>query len=156
MIKFINKSTSKVAMAVIIGGIALAHPAYASDSSAEQKSGATTRHHSGVDRVEIRISTLHSKLKITSEQEPQWKEVAKVMRENEASIHKLVEARHGNEDASAVDDLKSYEDIADAHADGLKKLIPVFQTFYDSLSDNQKKNADSLFGKFEGHSRHKG
>ncbi len=156
MIKLLNQSVSKIAIAVLISGIFLVHPAYSSDSSTGQKSGTSMKHQSGIDRVEIRIKTLHDKLKLTSDQEPQWKDVAQVMRENEASIHKLIQDRHENEDATAVDDLKSYEDIADAHADGIKKLIPVFETFYDSLSDDQKANADDLFGKFEGHSRHKG
>jgi len=44
-----------------------------------------------------------------------------------------------------VDDLQSYAAIADAHADGLKKLIPAFQALYTAMSDDQKKTADMLF-----------
>ena len=46
---------------------------------------------------------------------------------------------------NAVDDLKSYGEITDAHADGIKKFTPVFATLYDSMSDAQKKQADTLF-----------
>jgi hypothetical protein len=46
---------------------------------------------------------------------------------------------------SAVEDLKSYSEIAEAHADGLKKFIPVFEPLYASMSDAQKKDADKLF-----------
>ena len=46
---------------------------------------------------------------------------------------------------TAVDDLKSYSEIADAHADGLKKFTPAFEPLYAGMSDAQKKSADTLF-----------
>ncbi len=46
---------------------------------------------------------------------------------------------------TAVDDLKSYGEITEARADGVKKLIPVFSDLYASMSDAQKKEADNLF-----------
>jgi hypothetical protein len=48
-------------------------------------------------------------------------------------------------DMTAIDDLKSYGEITAAHADGIKKLTPVFAALYDTLSDAQKKDADALF-----------
>jgi hypothetical protein len=48
---------------------------------------------------------------------------------------------------TAVDDVKSYAEIAAAHANGLQKFIPVFETLYQNMSDEQKKNADLLFGR---------
>ena len=51
---------------------------------------------------------------------------------------------------TAVDDLKSYAEIADAHADGLKKFVPAFEALYASMSDAQKANANTLF---RGHGR---
>lgn len=47
---------------------------------------------------------------------------------------------------NAVDDVNSYADIADAHAEGLKKFIPVLEALYHSMSEGQRKNADRLFG----------
>jgi hypothetical protein len=47
---------------------------------------------------------------------------------------------------TAVDDVKSYAAIADAHADGLKKFVSVFEALYNSMSDEHKKNADNVFG----------
>jgi hypothetical protein len=44
-----------------------------------------------------------------------------------------------------VDDLKSYSEIAQTHADGLVQFIPVFASLYDSMSDAQKMNAAKLF-----------
>lgn len=98
------------------------------------------------DRVEARISDMHGKLKITQEQEEQWTKVAQIMRDNAKSMETLTQARMEHAGTmTAVDDLKSYGEMTDAHADGLKKLTPVFATLYDGMSDPQKKEADTLF-----------
>ncbi len=97
-------------------------------------------------RVEARIKDMHAKLKITPAQEDQWAKVAQVMRDNEKTIEPLIKVREANaKTRTAVDDLKSYGEITDAHADGIKKFTPVFATLYDSMSDAQKKEADALF-----------
>jgi hypothetical protein len=158
MKKSIDLCVSKIAIAVFIGGISLCQPAFAENHSVsigDHTLSVSEKHHHGVDRVEQRIKTMHDKLHLTSGQEPQWNDVAQVMRANEADIHQLVINRHENEPANAVEDLQSYETIADAHADGLKKLIPVFTSFYNNLSDAQKTRADSMFGRFEGRPGHK-
>jgi hypothetical protein len=101
---------------------------------------------SGGDRVEARIKNMHAKLKITQAQEEQWAKVAQVMRENAKSLDALTDARFKNaKTMNAVDDLKSYGEITDAHADGIKRFTPVFATLYAGMSDAQKKEADELF-----------
>jgi protein CpxP len=159
MIKYNNLHVSKIALAVLVGGMSLGQPAYAETHSVSigdhTISVGEKKHHNDMDRVEQRIKTMHDKLNLTAGQESQWNDVAQVMRSNETDIHQLVISRHENEPANAVEDLKSYETIADAHADGLKKLIPVFTSFYNNLSAEQQTRADSLFGKFEGRSGHK-
>jgi protein CpxP len=98
------------------------------------------------DRVEARITNMHAKLKITAAQEDQWAKVAQVMRDNEKTIEPLIKARTENaKTMTAVDDLKSYGKITDAHADGIKKFTPVFATLYEGMSDAQKKEADGMF-----------
>jgi|GEM_PF-806318 hypothetical protein len=105
--------------------------------------------------VEERIKTLHDKLGITSEQETQWADVAQTMRDNEAAIAALIETRHKNASGmTAIDDLQSYEDITQAHADAIKKLITSFHALYGEMSEDQQKNADKVFGSFEGHDQH--
>jgi hypothetical protein len=152
MIKLIDQHVSKLAIAVLVGGISLALSGCAGDTI-----GGTTAsaQHQASPRVEKRIQTLHDKLEITAAQEPQWQAVADVIRGNEANVHELAEQRHATEGASAVDDLKSYQKIADAHAAGLEKLIPVFEDLYSTMSPQQKTNADALFSKYEGHEGHK-
>lgn len=98
------------------------------------------------DRSELRIKHMHAKLKITAAEEEQWAKVAEVMRDNAKTMDTLTQARVDHaKDMTAVDDLKSYGEIAEAHADGIKKLTPVFADLYDSMSDAQKKEADTLF-----------
>lgn len=101
---------------------------------------------SNEDRVEMRIKDMHAKLDITQAQEDQWAKVAEVMRDNARSMDTLTTARHENaKTMTAVDDLRSYGEITDAHAEGIKRLTPVFAALYDEMSDAQKKEADTLF-----------
>jgi protein CpxP len=41
--------------------------------------------------------------------------------------------------------MKQYATIAQAHADGIKKLVDAFEPLYSSLSPEQKKLADQTF-----------
>jgi LTXXQ motif family protein len=113
----------------------------------------STRSHD--DRVEARIKELHRKLKITAAQESQWNAFAQVMRDNAQAVDAVLKERSENLNAmNAVEDLRSYERLADAHADGLKKLVPAFEALYNTMTDDQKKNADIEFGKHEKRPRH--
>ena len=99
-----------------------------------------------VDRAELRIQDMHTKLNITAAQEEQWTKVAEAMRDNAKVMDTLTQARMEHaKDMTAVDDLKSYGEIAAAHADGIKKLTPVFADLYASMSEPQRKEADTLF-----------
>ena len=98
------------------------------------------------DRIEMRIKTLHTKLHITAEQEAQWTIVTGVMRADAKNMDNLTQSRFEHaKTMTAVDDLKSYGEIAAAHADGVNKLVPVFATLYTAMSPAQQKEADNLF-----------
>ena len=101
---------------------------------------------SKTERVEVRIKEIYAKLKITPAQEGLWDNVTRIMRENAVTMEALIKERTEKAGArNAVEDLKSYSAIAEAHADGLKKFIPAFEPLYASMSDAQKKDADTLF-----------
>jgi hypothetical protein len=104
-------------------------------------------HNAKGETVEERISSLHASLKITAEEESNWAAVAQAMRDNDAAMQKLVAARTAAsaQTVSAVDDLKSYEQFAQAHVEGLKNLIASFQTLYGTMPDSQKAIADKVF-----------
>ena len=163
------------AAAALIGGLTLASPSFAmsgpgpTGSSAGAQAASPSSQVTKVaskstgkkaapspedmsERVETRIQTLHDKLKITPDQESEWNDVAQAMRDNESNISDAIQARHANATSmTAVEDLESYQKIAQAHADGTGKVISAFSTLYDDMSDDQKKNADQVFGQFEGH-----
>jgi hypothetical protein len=158
-----------LAAATILGTTALPSPSYAAllntnnappPAAAEPAMQTSAkhmhhRHEMMADQVENRIKTLHGKLKITQEQEEAWGKVAQVMRDNETSVKSLIEERHKNASTmNAIDDLTSYQKIAQEHAAGLDKVIAAFQPLYDGMSDEQKKNADTVFSSFEGHTGH--
>jgi protein CpxP len=102
------------------------------------------------DTVEQRITTLHSELKITPDQESKWNGVAQAMRDNAANMEKLVaeKRRQAPQNMTAVDDLQTYQQFAQAHVDGLKNLTSAFKSLYDAMSDPQKKTADQVFANF--------
>jgi hypothetical protein len=110
------------------------------------KKPATAADASHVDRTEIRIQELHATLKITEGQEELWSALIQVMRENAKTMDNLAQARaEKSKTMNAVEDLKSYSGISDAYAEGLKRFIPPFEALYAAMSDDQKKNADTIF-----------
>jgi len=129
--------------------LGLVSPAFAQSNtvtpsqSAAPAAKTTHRARGGIDQ---RIADLHKRLQITSAQDAQWNQVADIMRQNAAAVEAAVKDRAANaKTMNAMDNLQSYEKIAQAHEQGLEKLIPAFQTLYDSMSDAQKKNADAVF-----------
>ena len=98
------------------------------------------------NRTDLRIKDMHAKLNITPAQEAQWAKVANAMRDNAKTMDALTHARDKHaKDMSAVDDLNSYGEIADANAIGIHKFVPRFAALYAGMSDAQKKAADTLF-----------
>jgi protein CpxP len=99
------------------------------------------------ETVEQRITQLKTALKITPDQESKWNAVAQAMRDNAASMEKLVAAKRAIAPASmtAVDDLKTYQEFTQVRLDGLKNLTSAFKSLYDSMPADQKKNADQVF-----------
>jgi protein CpxP len=105
---------------------------------------------SKAETVEQRIDTLHTQLKITPDLESKWNGVAQAMRENAASMEKLVAEKRETapQSMTAVDDLQTYQQFAQQHLDGLKNLTSAFKSLYSAMNDQQKKNADEVFSNF--------
>jgi protein CpxP len=143
--RFTYPTTIAVAAAVLLAFFAFAGAAPSLAASHEPgvaKAGMASK----TERVEVRIKELHSKLKITPAQEGLWDNVTRAMRDDAVKMEALIKARSENATGrNAVDDLKSYSEITQAHADGLKRFIPAFEPLYASMSDAQKKDADKLF-----------
>ncbi len=117
-----------------------AAPAAAAASSADVRAAQHQQ------RVEERIAYLHSALKITADQEPQWKTFADVMRSNGQTMADLYKQRvEGEAQRNALDDMKQYAQITQAHADDMQKLVSAFEPLYTGFSPEQKKLADTTF-----------
>ena len=95
--------------------------------------------------VEQRIKDLHTALKITPNEETLWNGVAQDMRENATAMDKLIASTKATPPKTAVDDLKTYQNFAKAHVDGLKNLLSHFEALYAAMPDAQKKVADDVF-----------
>jgi protein CpxP len=163
MFEIRNSARTMAAATALLSAIALAAPASAQTAPAQPSaaqpapaaSAATHAKRSPVDRVEARITQLHKQLKITAAQQPQWDALAQVMRDNAQQMETALKARAQTvSTGSAVDDLHSYEAIADAHADGLKKFVPAFEALYATMSDDQKKTTDAVFRDHQPHRHH--
>jgi hypothetical protein len=105
--------------------------------------------------VEKHIKALHASLKITAAEESQWANVAQTMRSSAKELDSAIDKRKASRNsATAVDNLKAYGDIAQAHVDSVKKLAAAFGPLYSSMSDDQKKLADEVFAQ-RGHAEKK-
>jgi periplasmic protein CpxP/Spy len=97
-------------------------------------------------RVENYIKQLHDDLHITPAQEAEWKRYAAVMRQNARDMQRAFMRRTQQIGSmNAVASLKSYEGLAEAHVQRLKRLIPAFEKLYAAMPAPQKKLADKVF-----------
>jgi hypothetical protein len=103
------------------------------------------------DADDKRIRALHDRLMVKTSQEALWQDVAQVMRSNDDKMDALTTERHDKRATmTAVEDLRSYGEITEQHASGIKAFVPAFERLYDSMSAAQKANADTVF-RSEGH-----
>jgi periplasmic protein CpxP/Spy len=147
----VNPIRRSLMVAAVLGAVVLPGPL----SLARAETPARTSEHHGraarhMEMVEQRIANLHAALKITPEEELNWQAVAQTIRDNAAALQKLASEKAGQmrQGVTAVEDLQTYLQFAQAHVDGLKNLITAFQTLYASMSDQQKKLADEVFRTF--------
>jgi len=104
----------------------------------------------------LRIRELHDKLRINADQEALWESVAQIMLSNGEKFHSSIEERATklkDKSLSAIDDLKSFQALADQNADGIRVLIPEFEKLYASMTPEQKENADRVFVEHQRHAR---
>jgi hypothetical protein len=124
-------------------------------ASDKKKSSAVART-SAVDYTEAQIKQLEGSLNITEAQKELWNNLTQVMRENAKDMDALTKERaEKTKPMNAVEHLKFHSQISEAHLDQLNKLIPPFEAFYASMSDEQKKITDAIFrtGKYGKHKR---
>jgi periplasmic protein CpxP/Spy len=112
----------------------------------------SSSHH--VETIDDRVKELHAELKITPAEEDKWGKVADVMRNNAKNVDDLIQQRHDNAPKqTALENLQSWNAIAQAHADGSKALLDAFSALYADMPDSQKKLADAAFRPTEPHTK---
>ena len=144
-----------VVMVAFLATIFFANANLSFADSGKKKSSAHART-STVEYTETQIKQLQSALTITEAQKPLWNNLTEVMRENAKDMDALTKDSAENAKAmNSVEHLKLHSQITEAHLAQLKKLIPPFEAFYNSQSDEQKKITDTLFrtGKYEKHKK---
>jgi protein CpxP len=93
-----------------------------------------------------RIQALRAQLHITDAQTPQWDAFAQAMRTNATSTDTLFRQRaSAAATMSALDNMKSYAQVARAYADNTEALATAFEALYGVLTDQQKQAVDTLF-----------
>jgi protein CpxP len=145
------KVTRPVAIATVAGAALFAMPVLAQTKEQAAKPPAAEAATSNKpETVEQRITTLKAALKITPDQEKKWDGVAQAMRDNASRMEKLVATKRAipPEKTTAVDDLKTYQEFTEVRLDGLKHLTSAFKSLYDSMTPEQKKNADTVFERY--------
>ncbi len=137
----------KLPTAALLGGLLLLLPAAAFAQSAPVPPAHPAAHAAQTpDLVEQHINDLHSQLKITAAQQPQWEQFAQVMRDNARDMNQAFQARGAKlASMNAADNMESYAQLTAQHAQDMQKLANAFQTLYASMSDSQKATADSVF-----------
>ncbi|MCX5827782.1 MAG: Spy/CpxP family protein refolding chaperone [Deltaproteobacteria bacterium] len=139
------RATLVVIMVAFLSTIFFASANLSFAAAAKKKSPAVAKI-SAVEYTEVQIKQLQGALKITKDQEGLWNNLTQVMRENAKEMDTLAKARAGNtETMNSVERMKLHSEITKTHLDQLEKLIPPFEAFYSSMSDQQKNITDIIF-----------
>jgi periplasmic protein CpxP/Spy len=97
-------------------------------------------------RVDAHIKRLHAQLKITSAEAAQWNQFAEVMRTNAREMDEAAAQRAEKfSSMNALQDMQSYEQLAEGHVQHLQKLIPAFEALYNAMPKEQQQLADRVF-----------
>jgi hypothetical protein len=134
-----------VASALLAGSVVLlaARIAPAQDANAGPAPGGPSVPAAGPTAVPVKY--LHDRLGITAEQEELWGKVSQAIHDNALALGPLArERRRATLSGTAPELMHAYEALGNAQLDGQRKLIAAFEPLYASLSESQKKIADSI------------
>jgi periplasmic protein CpxP/Spy len=97
-------------------------------------------------RVEEHIRQLHAQLLITANEQPQWERFANVMRQNARAMDREFTQRMQQfPTMNALQNMQSYQKIAESHVEQLQRLVPAFTKLYDAMPEQQQHLTDKVF-----------
>lgn len=139
------QATLILVLVAFLSTIFLANANNSFAASGKKKSQAMTQT-SAVEHTEAQIKQLQGTLNISAAQEPLWNNLTQVMRENAKDMDALNKERaEQTVSLNAVEHIKFHSQITQAHLSQMNKLIPPFEAFYDSMSDQQKNITNIVF-----------
>ena len=95
--------------------------------------------------VGAQLAEIKKRLNITAAQQPQFEKFADIVKQNAHTMEALMQKAQQGSQQNAVEGLRIAASFAQTEADNLKRLVPVLETLYASLSEQQKRTADQLF-----------
>ncbi len=157
-----NQHKKQFACKPVVTGIVMVLLSIFILAAAKPSSAATTKKKapavermSVVDYTEARIKMLQTAIKVTPEQQGVWSNLTLVMRDNAKELDNMIKDKSElTKNMTALEAMKFHSQVTESRLEQQKKLIPVFESLYTSMSDEQKKITDTIFrtGK---HGKHK-
>jgi hypothetical protein len=143
--QIVFSATLVLVMVVFLSAIFFVNPNPSFAASGKKKSQAVAGI-SAVEHTEAQIKQLQSTLNITDDQKELWNNLTQVMRENAKDMDAFAKERaETTKSMNAVEHLKRHSEITETHLAQLEKLIPPFEAFYNSMSDQQKNITNMIF-----------
>jgi hypothetical protein len=143
--QIVFSATLVLVMVGFLSAIFFANPNSSFAASGKKKSQVVAGI-SAVEHIEAQIKQLQGTLNITEDQQKLWDKLVQVMRENAQEMDALTKNMAENtKTMNALEHMKFHSQITEAHLAQLKKLIPPFEAFYNSMSDQQKNITDMVF-----------
>lgn len=138
-------TTLILVMVAFLSTIILASANTSFAASGQKKSQSMTRT-SAVEHTEAQIKQLQGVLYVTEAQQPLWDNMTQVMRENARDMDALNKERaEQTVPMNAIEHMKFHSQVTQSHLSQMNKLIPPFEAFYDSMSDQQKNITNIVF-----------
>ncbi len=146
---------NKLALSAVVlaAGLATAAPVFA-QTAAPGASPDTTQSQRARplpgERIEARLAYTKTALKITPAQETQWNTLANVLRRHATAMDQQVaQRRAANRDqpASAIERLTRRQTLMSDAATRMGEVLEAAKPLYAVLSDEQKKEADTLLNR---------
>ena len=121
-------------------------PAQTQSPAGQKPAAAPNQASTAASPVEAHLAELKTQLKITAAQQPKFDEFAKVLKQNAETMQAAMQKGQQSARQTAVEGLRAAASLTQTEADNLKQLIPAFEALYASLSAEQKRTADEMFG----------